>query len=265
MELHVSISKKGTRVVTASNLHAVLQLANHHYGMHLRKWLDDVYAFHDGIRKPVNLQDFARRKLKDAPDLKDYYLSIQLAKLITLSSRSKVKQKYARWLSELEQEEDRPDALTKEQVETVLDLTKAMSWLSCQKASEQRHLSLYEQRNGGSASNWWKYRAEILGYSPELLKRELERAGKKLSGKTQRQLLLQTDRYELIRTGIIDLFVGMGKTVAYARAMGDLARRFASELQLEIVDDKEGATLFSPPVKSELVHQLQRVEQRIRV
>lgn len=265
MNLQILISKKGTKVVTASNLHAILQLADHHYGMNVRKWLDDVYAFHDGIRKPIKMQDFAQRKIKDNPVFKDYYLSVELAKLITLNSRSKLKQKYARILLEAEREEERVDELTKEQVETVLDLTKAMSRLSCQEASEQRHLAVYEQRNGGTAANWWKYRASILGYSPEKLKREFEKIGKELKGKTQRQMLLQIDRYELIRTGIIDLFLGMGKSAEYARTMGDLAKRFASEMKLEVVDDKKSTNLFASQVKPEIIHHLQNVPQRIRV
>lgn len=265
MDLQILTSKKGTKVVTASNLHAVLQLADHHYGMNVRKWLDDFYQFHDGIRKPIKMQDFASRKIKDNPVFKDYYLSVELAKLITLNSRSKLKRKYARILLEAEKDGEYADGLTREEVETVLDLTKAMSRLSCQEASEKRHLAIYEQRNGGSAANWWKYRASILGYSPEKLKREFEIIGKEIKGKTQRQMLFQIDRYELIRTGIIDLFLGMGKSAEYAKTMGDLAKRFATEMQLEVVDDKKSANLFSKQVKPEVVHRLQNVQQRIRV
>lgn len=265
MDLQILTSKKGTKVVTASNLHAVLQLADHHYGMNVRKWLDDIYQFHDGIRKPIKLQDYGDRKIKENPVFKDFYLSVELAKLITLNSRSKLKQKYARVLLDAEQDGERVDELTKEQVETILDLTKAMSRLSCQEASEKRHLAIYEQRNGGSAANWWKYRASVLGYSPEKLKREFEKIGEKMKGKTQRQMLFQIDQYELIRTGIIDLFLGMGKSAEYAKTMGDLAKRFASEMQLEVVDDKQSDNLFSPQVKPEMVHRLLNVEQRIRV
>lgn len=265
MKLQIMLSKKGTRVVTSSNLHAVLQLADHHYAMNIRKWLDDIYAFHDGIRKPIKMREFAQRKINDNPVFKDYYLSVEFAKLISLNSRSKLKQKYARILLEAEREESRADELSKEQVETILDLTKAMSRLSCQEASEKRHLAVYEQRNGGSAANWWKYRAGILGYSPEKLKRTFEKIGQEIKGKTQRQMLLQLDRYELVRTGIIDLFLAMGKSAAYAKAMGDLAKRFAMEMQLEVVDDKKSTNLFGSPVKPEIIHHLQNVQQRIRV
>ena len=265
MELQVLISKKGTKVVIASNLHAVLQLADHHYSMNVRKWLDEVYEFQDGIRRPVKMQDYAVRKIKDNPVMKDYYLSAELAKLITLSSRSKLKQKYARYLLEVMNEEERVDQLTQEQVETVLDLTKAMSTLSCQEASEKRHLAIYEKRNGGSAANWWKYRASILGYSAEKLKREMEKIGTEIKGKTQRQMLMQIDRHELIRMGIIDLFLGMGKSAEYAKVMGDLAKRFAQEMNIDVVDDKQGGNLFGPNAKPEIVHQLRNVQQRIRV
>ena len=35
-------------------------------------------------------------------------------------------------------------------------------------------------------------------------------------------MLMQVDKYEMIRTGVIDLFIAMGKTERYARNLGDL-------------------------------------------
>jgi hypothetical protein len=96
--LQILISKKGTRVVTASNLDRVLQLPNQHYVSSFNKWLDDVYEFHNGIRKPVVLKDYAKKPMKDLHVVEDFYLSVELAKLITLSSKSKYKRKYAQWL-----------------------------------------------------------------------------------------------------------------------------------------------------------------------
>ena len=65
------------------------------------------------------------------------YISVELAKLITLNSKSKVKQKYAKWLFSLEDQVENAELLTKEQVLAALELAKAMSLMSCQEACEK--------------------------------------------------------------------------------------------------------------------------------
>lgn len=98
MELEILESKKGTKVVTATNLHLALGLPNHHYGINARRWLRDTYEFLDGIRKPENLRDFSPRKRTDQP-VDDFFLTLELAKLIALRTNSKEKMKFARMLS----------------------------------------------------------------------------------------------------------------------------------------------------------------------
>ena len=258
MELQILTSKKGTKVVTATNLHYVLQLPNHHYAANVKKWLNDVYEFKDGIRKPVMLRDFAKRSVKDNPVLQDYYISVELAKLITLNSKSKVKQKYAKWLFSIEDRLENAELLSKDQVMAVLELTKAMGLMSCQEACERQHLKTYEERNSGSAANWWKHRSQILGYSVDRLKKKMKLLGKSSSGKSQRQMLQQLDKHEMVRTGVVDLFMAMGKNERYARNLGDLAKFFAKELKLDIVDDRKGNNLSfsSPNINPDLIHQL---------
>ncbi|GJM32208.1 MAG: hypothetical protein DHS20C18_12090 [Saprospiraceae bacterium] len=260
MELQVLISKKGTKVVTATNLHQVLQLPEHHYGTTVRKWLNDVYEFRDGIRKPLRMQDFAHRKTNDNPVLKDYYLSVELAKLITLNSKSKVKQKYAKWLFSLEDKVENAELLTKEQVLAVLELSRAMGLVSCQEASERQHLKTYEERNEGNSSYWWKHRAEVLGYSIDKVKGKMKQLGKSIHGKSQRQMLMQIDKYEMIRAGVVDLFMGMGKSERYARNLGDLAKIFANELGVEIFDDRDTLSAFGPQVNPDLVQEVKQMD-----
>ncbi len=261
MELQVLVSKKGTKVVTATSLHNALQLNNDHYMANVKRWLSDIYEFSDGIRKPEKMKDYAPRKLKDQPIMDDYYLSVELAKMITLNSKSKVKQKYAKWLYSLEDEVEDGEFLTKEQVFSALELAKAMSLVSCQLSSERKHLKTYEKKNGGAANNWWKYRESILGYSADQLKDRLARLGKSTSGKSQRYMLLMLDKYETIRTGVIDLFMAMGKTENYAIKMGDLAKKLAEELQLEIYDDRKGNNIFAASVNEELIKELKHVKE----
>lgn len=97
MKLEVLESKKGTKVVTASNLHSALNLPVRQYGAQVRRWLRDVYEFEDGIRRPQMYRDFARRPRPGEP-IEDYYVTLELAKLVSLRTNSKDKLKYARLL-----------------------------------------------------------------------------------------------------------------------------------------------------------------------
>lgn len=257
MDLQVYVSKKGTKVVLATDLHQALELPKQHYATDARKWLNDLYEFEDGIRKPLRLQDFAPRSIKENPVLDDYYLTTDFAKQIVLHSRSKVKQKYAKFLAEQSEGRDWPQ-LSQEQFMHIVELTKAMQLVSAQEASEREHLRMYKSRNNGEAAGWWRYRASVLGYDADELRDRLRRRGKSALGKNQRQLLASVDRYELIRAGVIDLFMSIGKSEHYARRMGDLAKTLASEMKVEIIDDRQSADLFSQPAGADLVHRLQQ-------
>ncbi len=261
MELQVLVSKKGTKVVTATNLHAALELNNDHYMANIKRWLYDIYEFSDGIRKPERMKDYAPRKLKDQPIMDDYYLSVELAKMIALNSKSKVKQKYAKWLYSIDDQVEEGELMTKEQVFSALELAKAMSLVSCQVSSERKHLKSFERKNGGVANNWWKYRESILGYSADHLKDRLALLGKSTKGKSQRHMLLMLDKYETVRAGVIDLFMAMGKTERYAVKMGDLAKKLAAELQLEICDDRKGSNIFAASVNEELIRELKHIKE----
>lgn len=97
MELEIFESKKGTKVVTASSLHAALKLPVRQYGTQVRRWVRDIYEFPDGIRRPQPYRDFAKRPRPGDP-IEDFFITLELAKLIALRSNSKNKLKYARLL-----------------------------------------------------------------------------------------------------------------------------------------------------------------------
>ena len=259
MKLQILVSKKGTKVVTATNLHQVLELPNQHYPANIKKWLNDWYEFADGIRKPVRMQDFGPRRVKDNPILDDYYLSVELAKMLALRSKSKAKLKVAKQLLALSPAKSQQDELSAEQLLHLVELTKAMSMVSCQEASEREHLRTYKERNNGQAMNWWTYRAKMLGYSAEELRDKLRRRGQSPKGKNQRELIASIDRLELIRAGVIDLFMALGKTASYAQKMGKMAKTLATELQIDIFDDRQGQSLFSPPINPKGVRELEAI------
>ncbi|AEE50044.1 hypothetical protein [Haliscomenobacter hydrossis] len=261
MEIAVFTSQKGTKVVTAMDLHQMLELGNHHYGVNVRRWLKDVYQFQDGIRRPVVMKDYALRKQKDLSVVEDYYLSVELAKLIALQSKSKAKLKLARYLQEIEHTEGSQMPLNREEVMNMIELVKAMSMRSCQEAAEQRHLDVYTNRNGNSSGNWWNYRASLMGYSAEDLRTRMENKGIGSKGKTQRQMLQYLDPLETIRTAIIDHFMALGKMAAFARAMGDLAKNLAQQLELEIFDDRLAGNMFAPEINTALVQQVKSMQR----
>ncbi len=253
MELNILTSQKGTRVVTATNLHLALGLNNTYYGMNIKKWLNDVYEFHDGIRRPQPLKDFAKRKQKDNTIISDYYLSLELAKAITLRTNSKSKLKYSLQLQAYDDRSRSDELVSKEEVAEAIELARLFCFKKYQEISERQHLRKYESRNGGSAANWWKYRAQILGYSVDSLRKKAEALGKKVAGKSQKQILDQIDKYELIRTATIDLFMALDKNEKYARKMGDLAKAMAQRLRLTIKNDNGETTQNSQLKVSPLI------------
>jgi hypothetical protein len=101
MELEIMQSRKGTKVVAASQLYTALGLPHLQYATTIRQWLRDLYEFSDGgIRKPQPLRDFAKRPRPNEP-VEDFYITLELAKLVALRSKSKVKLRYARLLDTL--------------------------------------------------------------------------------------------------------------------------------------------------------------------
>ncbi len=242
MQLQILISKKGTKVVTATNLHRALQLPDYKYNSHVDRWLSDVYAFSDDVRKPSELKDYAVRQRQYSKQ-KDFYLSIELAKLITLNSESEHKLRFARELVSIESKERQDKTFSKDQVLAVIELTKVMGLISCQKTVEKLHHQAFES-NKGSMKQWWKYRANLLGYSVDELKSKMMEIGKNYKGKNFIQMLMQVDKYEVIRMAVIDLFMALGKSRAYATEMGSLAKIFASEMNVEIWDDRGSSIDF---------------------
>jgi len=199
------------------------------------------------------MNDYALRNTKGKRE--DYYLSLELAKLITLSSNSQVKQELAKYFLNLENKPSRDEMLTKDQVLAVLELTKVMGLISCQKSVEKLHQNKYTEAQG-KAYQWWNYRANLLGYSVRELKDKMQKVGQTYKGKNLLQMLMHLDKYEIIRMAVIDLFLALGKSETYAKNMGDLAKVFASEMKVEIWDDRKSEIKFSHDLNMQLVNEV---------
>ncbi|MTB52958.1 hypothetical protein [Lewinella sp. W8] len=260
MELQILTSKKGTRVVKASELHRALGLTDHHYQTNVRHWLKDVYQFPDGIRRAEGMKDYARARKAGNALVQEYYLSVELAKLIALSSRSKVKQAVAIKLSKEAEVFPEHVQLDGAALLNLLEQTKAMTRISCQRAAESRHYKHYVQRRG-NGEYWNHFRHEQVVFTTmEELRSALTHRKVKVSGKHNlRDLLLRQDPYELIRIGITDHYAAQGNPLPYAQELGKLARKLAQEMHLEVVDDRNGDLLFAPAADADVLRQMQRV------
>lgn len=260
MELTIRTSKKGTRVINATELHRALGLSDHHYQNNVRHWLKDVYQFTDGIRRPEGMKDYARDPKSKGDLMQEYYLSLELGKLIALTSKSKVKQAIATRLSK--EEDVYPEHVQLSTTETLelLEQVKAMARISCQKAAESRHLAHYTRKRG-TGDYWNHYRREqIVGCTMAELREQLNLRGQKVAAKADlRELINLVDPCDLIRIGIIDHYAAMGNTLPYAQQLGNLAKELARQLRLEIVDDRKGDLLFAPIADAEILRKMQRV------
>lgn len=259
MELQVLVSKKGTQVVTSYALHQALALPEHHYNRDIVRWLMDVYDFKGEIRTPALMQDYAPRSNTRGPGIEDYFLSVELARQIVLGTQSEHKARLARQLSAISNVADSEALLNKEQVLTVLELTKVMGLVSCQRSAERQHHQRFSCQLDLRTEDWWNYRAALLGYDASKLREMMQEVGANYRGKNLRNMLLQIDKYEVIRMAVIDLFMALGKPKSEACTYGDLAKAFAKELQVDIVDDRHASPgLFPviPRLQPELLNRL---------
>jgi hypothetical protein len=65
----------------------------------------------------------------------------------------------------------------------------------------------------------------------------------------------------MVRTGVIDLFMAMGKSEAYAQNLGDLAKVFAKELQVEIFDDRDTIPALTPSIDPSVINEVKELQK----
>ncbi|MCP9235582.1 hypothetical protein [Lewinella sp. JB7] len=234
-------------------------MSDHHYQANVRTWIKDVYQFADGIRKPVGMQDYARSTNTKTDVVHEYYFNLELARLVALATKSRVKQAIATKLSKEEAIYPERVQLTAEQTLELLEQTKAMTRFSCQTAAEERHLKEYVRRTG-SADYWNRYRVDnVVKITMDELREGLQERNIPFNRNHRvRELLLRFDPLECIRVGIVDHYAAQGYSIPYALQLGKLARELAENMRLEVSDDRQGEGLFTTPADVDLIRQLQR-------
>lgn len=181
---------------------------------------------------------------------KEFEIEIDFAKKLCMVSKSIIGEKIRNELVELTKEVETGLLLSPEQITFLLELIPVMGLFSIQDSAQKQH---YKKHN--NPYDWWEYRAKILGYGVDQLKIEVEKLNHKY--KNQRQALLHIDRYELIRIGVMDLFIALGKSVEYSTNVADLCKKMALRIQLNIWNDKDISIKFP-------VHHNKNLEQAIK-
>jgi len=198
--------------------------------MDLYKLLGIKRKFSEWIKSAINNamlgdDDFftCTRKSTGGRRPKDYMLTKEASISVAVVSRSK-NAKYIRdQIIKLYQQHDLGKAFSDEQWLALVDITKSMVLVSIQDKVAKEHYKLY-----GNKYTWWKYRANLLGYSTDDMKMAMAKVNKKHKGR--RQSLMKLDAHELIRIGAIDLFKALGKSDEYAKNIGENCKKMSQKI-----------------------------------
>jgi phage anti-repressor protein len=158
---------------------------------------------------------------------KDYDLTKEAAIEMCLISFTQKGKDIRKYLIGLHNQHDAGLAFTTAQIESLMDLSKALTLVSIQKEVESKHFEVYNNKY-----SWYQHRADILGYSAETVMNAMKDVNKK--HRTIRESLMQLDANELIRAGAIDFMLAIGKSQEYAVNVGDLCKTMASKMDLGI-------------------------------
>ena len=155
----------------------------------------------------------------------DYLLVRDAALTVIMMSGGQFASRLRKNVIELYNQHDIGLAFTAQQIEALMDLSRAMTLVSIQKEVEKKHFAIYNDKY-----TWYQYRAALLGYGTNDVIEAMQKVNKKHH--SIRASLVQLDANELIRTGVIDFMVAMGKTNEYATNVGNLCKLMASKMKL---------------------------------
>lgn len=155
----------------------------------------------------------------------DYLLVRDAALSVIMMSGGQFASKLRKTVIELYNQHDAGLAFTAQQIEALMDLSKAMTLVSIQKEVEKKHFAMYNDKY-----TWYQYRAALLGYSTNDVIEAMQKVNKKHH--SIRASLIKLDANELIRTGVIDFMIAMGKSSEYASNAGSLCKSMAMKMKL---------------------------------
>lgn len=249
--IDVYYSPKGTPYVIASDLKELLGIKTQ-----LNTWFPRMidWGFEEN-------KDYYRltKIVESANGMKkerfDWAVTVEMAKNIAMIQRTPSGKAIRQYLLKLDQKVNDGEYLNQGQIMALMDICKVMGYFSVQKFFEKEH---YEKIFKGTDSEWWERRANLFGYSAAELKAALLDIGEKY--KNQKQALFKTDRLELIRTGVIDMFIVMGKSVSFAKNIGNIAKTMAEKLNPDIYNDLDSSIDFKSEEQKLIITDLKNYE-----
>lgn len=159
---------------------------------------------------------------------KEYQLTKDAALSVIMMSGGKLANSLRKTVIDLYNQHDTGLAFSSTQIMALMELSKAMTLISIQRDVERKHYALFSP-----TGKWAERRAGILGYSKETMIEAMKAVNKKY--KSIRASLLHLDAAELIRMGVIDFMIIMGKTEEYATNVGNLCKTMAKEMELDTI------------------------------
>ena len=254
MDINIHTSNSGQQFILASELHQRLNITTP-----LRIWFPRMidYGFQEGVDYTLIIKEkvISYKNVRNSRGRKgiDWEISIDMAKNIAVVQKSPEGMEIRNYLLNLDKQVNNGELINKEQAAFLLDLASVLGYVSLQTKFEKSHYKVY-----GKPNSWWRYRADLLGYSTQSLQQEIAAIGKKY--RNQRQALTHLDPLEIIRMGVIDFFAAMGKSPSYSQNMGNMAKQMAPKLDILMYDDtKKDAIDFRP------IHEKKKVEKFINL
>jgi phage anti-repressor protein len=155
----------------------------------------------------------------------EYQLTRDSALTITMMSGGKFANSLRKKVIDLYNQSETGLSFTAQQIDSLMDLSRAMTLISIQKEVESKHFALYNDKY-----SWYTYRASLLGYNTNDVITAMQKVNKK--HRSIRSSLALLDSNELIRVGVIDFMIAMGKTNEYATNVGNLCKSMAKKMKL---------------------------------
>ena len=212
------VKKDNQLLVSARDLHAELGIKRR-----FANWIAESIERAE-LQQDKDFITFMLQSTGGRPSI-EYHLVRDAALTITMMSGGKFANNLRKKVIDLYNQHDTGLAFTAAQIEALMDLSRAMTLVSIQKEVESKHFAIYNDK-----FTWYQYRSALLGYSTNDVIEAMRKVNKKY--RNMRSSLVQLDANELIRVGVIDFMMAMGKTNDYAFNVGNLCKSMAEKMKL---------------------------------
>jgi len=274
MDLEIYYSEKlSTDVTTTENLHSALKLSKNQYSRSLKSWMTEIYGFQNKIRTPIQGVDFSTYMSKTSKEggrpTENYEITIEFAKLITLNSRSQVKQLYAQWLLELERKLNNLEMITVDQAIFIQKLIQLFQFISNQKQVLKEHSEKFvEDRldRGRSKSELYgffhNWRNSKLDISPEEVNERIKefclnnQRSISITKKSKFDKVFTMDNYETLKHAIWDYLQSKDRPEV-ALKVAEITYKIAKNAGVEIVPENE-SNLFQNKIATGITLKLKK-------